>query len=151
MTKCTLVYGKDRRVLARYMRESLAQVNRENPLQRAFLIVPEQLKASTERLYFHEAEERTLLLSEVVSFRRFAMRMMELAGGESRQGISQGMQAFLLGQVLKELKPELSAYGEAIHKSSFLSFLGETIGDFLRYDIASSDLAEAAQEAESRQ
>lgn len=150
MAKVQVIYGKSRRALAKQMRARLAEANQDGTYKRAFLIVPEQMKASTERLYFEEDESRGLLLSEVLSFRRLATRLQELAGKSLGKTLSPELQMFVLGQVTRTLEHELSAYGDALKKVSFLPFLAESIGDFLRYEVDANDLISAANSAQEQ-
>lgn len=147
MGRLHLVYNENRRDLALYMRKALAKADALNPLDRSFLIVPEQLKASIERKYFMEDPTRTLLFAEILSFRRLGLRLMEIGGGLHNETLSEPMQYFILGQVLEEAGADLKAYGSALYKPSFLPFLAETMGDFLRYDISPQDLEEACLKA----
>ncbi len=143
-----VIYSPSRRELASAVVAEISRHHRERPFARGFLLVPEQQKASMERLYFAANPEQTLMLEEVLSFRRFALRLAELGGGQGRSVMSPGLQTYYLGQMLNDLKPELTEFTEAMFRPSFLSRISEAIGDFLRYNVKPAMLLEAASAAE---
>lgn len=143
-----VIYGKNRRDLSRKLRGLVAEHQAENPLSRGFLLVPEQLKAGLERQFFLEDESRSLMLEEVLSFRRFALRLAEVGGGIAGRTLSSTMQAFYLGRLVEENKEQFESFSRALFRPSYLNLLTEAVGDLLRYQIKAEDLDFAAKQAE---
>lgn len=142
-----VIYGENRRLLAKQLRNEIDAHHAGRPYSRGFLLVPEQQKAGLERQYFAEDSSRSLMLEEVLSFRRFALRLAELGGGAGRKSMSAGLQSFYLGRIMAEESSRLQAFGKAILRPSFLTMISEVIGDFLRYEIQPGQLREAAEAA----
>lgn len=144
-----VIWGNNRRLLAEELRRLLAAHQAESPYKRGFLLVPEQQKVGLERLYFREDPSRSLMLEEVLSFRRFALRIAETGGGGAKGRLSPGLQSFLLGRLIEENKDELKSFSAALFRPSFLGRISEAIGDFLRYEISPDDLYEVAAKTEA--
>ncbi len=144
-----VLYGENRRLLANRVIQEVADDQTVRPFTRGFILVPEQQKAGMERRFFAMHPDRSLMLKEVLSFRRFAFRLAELGGGQARNVMTAGLQTFRLGRILAGLEGQLQQFNEALFRPSFLSMISEVIGDFLRYNVSPAMLRETAQRAEA--
>ena len=145
MKDLQIVYSKNRRDLAKYMRADIWKHHKNEAFSRGFLIVPETLKANMERSYFSEDTERSLMLEEILSFRRFALRIAELAGGAGYNVVNPALELHLLAQSIQDLEDELQEYASLKNKPNYLSRVIDTIGDLWRYQIKASEIQEISQ------
>lgn len=127
------------------MRADIWKHHENEAFNRGFLIVPETLKANMERSYFSEDAERSLMLEEILSFRRFALRIAELAGGAGYNVVNPALELHLLAQSIKDLEDELQEYANLKNKPNYLSRITDTIGDLWRYQIQTDEILEISQ------
>lgn len=127
------------------MRSDIWQHHKEEAFSRGFLIVPETLKANMERSYFSEDAERSLMLEEILSFRRFALRIAELAGGAGYSVVNPALEIHLLAQAIQELEDELQEYASLQNKPNYLSKIIDIIGDLWRYQINPTEIQEISK------
>ena len=129
-----------------YCLQDLADFSQSQAVRRAFLLVPEEAKADTERRYMEIFDRRGLMLAEVVSFRRLAYRLFSEAGGLAHKRIGENGKALLLTRILQS-KPEAYPYlGKLAGKASYAAELSQIMGDFSRYGLDPQDLDLARQE-----
>ena len=123
-----------------YCLADLAEFSQSQAVRRAFLLVPEEAKADTERRYMEEFDRRGLMLAEVVSFRRLAYRLFSEAGGLAHKRIGENGKALLLTRIL-QAQPEAYPYlGKLAGKASYAAELSQIMGDFSRYGLEPQDL-----------
>ena len=140
-----IFYSKNRRVLSKYIREAVHEHNLNEPFSRGFFIVPETEKANMERLYFSENSERSLMLEEILSFKRFALRIAELAGGGAKATSNPALEIFLLAKAIKDIKDDLSVLEKMYSKTSYLLRIKDIIGDFWRNEISTAELLQVSE------
>lgn len=129
-----------------YCLQDLADFSQSQAVRRAFLLVPEEAKADTERRYMEIFDRRGLMLAEVVSFRRLAYRLFSEAGGLAHKRIGENGKALLLTRIL-QANPEAYPYlGKLAGKASYAAELSQIMGDFSRYGLDPQDLDLARQE-----
>lgn len=119
------------------IKKALCELHDHNsrwPAEHGFFIVPETLKADTERRYLETWPEDGLLLAEVLSFQRLASRLLDLCKAEGRRALSAAGQALLLMRLLEdeERYPTLHNYRG---RPAYALELGKVFGDFVRYDL----------------
>ncbi|MBN1775389.1 MAG: PD-(D/E)XK nuclease family protein [Clostridiales bacterium] len=117
------------------------------PHKRAFLIVPEQTKADMERRYLEvrqrlcrdgesgEAISEALMLVDVLSFHRFAHRILSDIGGIRHDLSDPAMQSLLIHRVLNEGKDDFRVLSSVSQRIGFASQIESVLEDFYRYDI----------------
>lgn len=117
------------------------------PRRRAFLIVPEQTKADMERRYL-EVRQRlcrdtssgksiseALMLVDVLSFHRFAHRILSDIGGVRHDLSDPAMQSLLIHRVLNEGKDDFRVLSSFSQRIGFATQIESVLEDFYRYDI----------------
>ena len=67
----TILYPRSSRIRARVF-DGMTRMTHLWPDRRGFLIVPERMKADTERHYLESAKANGLMMAEILSFNRFA-------------------------------------------------------------------------------
>lgn len=96
-----LYYSTDPNLLANRCLDELNEYTREDPMRRAFLIVPESMKADLERRYLEQHNKQGLMMAEVLSFNRLAYRLSSEVGGLAVQRLSLAGKSLLLQNILQ--------------------------------------------------
>ena len=96
-----LFYSTDPKVLTDFCLGELNSYTKEDQMRRAFLIVPERMKADLERRYLEKHDHAGLMMAEVLSFSRLAHRLFSEAGGLAARRISQAGKALLIQEILQ--------------------------------------------------
>ncbi len=117
------------------------------PQRRAFLIVPEQTKADMERRYL-EVRQRlcrdntsdktiseALMLVDVLSFHRFAHRILSDIGGVRHDLSDPSIQSLLIHRVLSEGKDDFKVLASVSQRIGFATQIESVLEDFYRYEI----------------
>lgn len=146
-----IIYGEDRRELAKYLRADIAKKDKEKSKARGFFIVPETEKASMERLYFQEDSSRVLLFKEILSFKRFALRIAELSGNKTKNQANRAIELYLLQEVVSSLEEELIETEIDKTKPAYLEKILLFLGELWRYELNSQDLINLADELEAKE
>ena len=130
------------------------------PKRRAFMIVPEQTKADMERRYlsvmssllakdaaFSHADPNALMLIDVVSFQRFAHRILSEIGNLPAYTLDDATKTMLIHRVLIEGKDDFRILSSFADRIGFVPELDDILGDFSRYHVTHEDLSRAANHA----
>jgi ATP-dependent helicase/nuclease subunit B len=129
------------------------------PNKRAFLIVPEQTKADMERRYLEIRQklsrspesgggiDEALMIVDVLSFHRFAHRVLAEIGGTAHDLPDAAMQSLLIHRVLNEGKDDFSVLSPISQRFGFASRIQNVLEDFYRYDITPEMLENIDEEA----
>lgn len=96
-----LFYSTDPNLLTDRCLGELNSYTKEDQMRRAFLIVPESMKADLERRYLEKYNHAGLMMAEVLSFSRLAHRLFSEAGGLAVRRISQAGKALLIQKILQ--------------------------------------------------
>ena len=120
----------------------------EWPQKRAFLIVPEQTKADMERRYLEirrrvDAREgktfasssNALMLVDVVSFHRFAHRILSEIGGYPQNFLDESSKSMLIHQILNDGKDDFKVLSALCDRMGFVPDIENVLGDFSRYHV----------------
>src|SRR5665647_2014872 len=102
------------------------------PQKRAFLIVPEQTKADMERRYLEvrrrvdaregkssAAASNALMLVDVVSFHRFAHRILSEVGGYPQDFLDESSKSMLIHQILNDGKDDFKVLSALCDRMGF--------------------------------
>ena len=113
------------------------------PTRRGYIIVPERMKAEVERRYIEILQEKkggksdaAFMMIDVVSFSRFAFRVLSEVGGMGGKSMSPAARTVLIHRILSENKEEFPVLGSFAERVGFVSDLDEVLGDFYRYGIS---------------
>lgn len=120
------------------------------PTRRGYIIVPEKMKAEVERRYIEILQEKkggkgndaAFMMIDVVSFSRFAYRILSEAGGMNGKPMSPAARTILIHRILSESKDEFPVLGSFAERVGFVADLDEVLGDFYRYGISGQMLEE---------
>lgn len=119
------------------------------PTRRGYIIVPEKMKAEVERRYIEILKEKkggktdsAFMMIDVVSFSRFAYRVLSEVGSSSGKALSPAARIILIHRVLSESKEEFPVLGSFSERVGFVSEIDEVLGDFYRYGISGQMLEE---------
>ena len=126
------------------------------PTRRGYIIVPEKMKAEVERRYIEILQKKkggksdaAFMMIDVVSFSRFAYRVLSEVGGMGGKAMSPAARTILIHRILSENKDEFSVLSSFSERVGFVSDLDEVLGDFYRYGISGQMLEEMDLSAES--
>lgn len=145
-----LLYGENRNRLRRICLEEARGLTASWPDRRALLIVPETSKLEMERDYLAVSPgSTTLMMAEVLSFRRLAWRLLGEVGALPRTPLSATGQTLLLYQVLDRLAPELRVFSGLANRPFFIRQLASLIGDLKRQRISAEQLLRGSSEVVS--
>ena len=121
----------------------------EWPTRRGYIIVPEKMKAEVERRYIEilsekkgSADNSAFMMIDVVSFSRFAYRVLSEVGGSGGKTMSPIERTILLHRILKEDKTDFSLLSHFSERVGFVHDVDEVLGDFYRYDVSPESLLE---------
>lgn len=129
----------------------LEEICRESyrwPGKRAYLIVPEQTKADMERRYLEirnrlcdrscptpPESKNALMLVDVVSFSRFAHRILSEVGGFPEEYLDKASETMLIHRILSEGKADFKVLSSLSDRIGFVPEVQSVLGDFLRYHV----------------
>ncbi len=139
-----LLFGSDPGSLIVQCLTELHSLTVDFPDQRAFLIVPEQIKVQMEQAYIDTTGTAGLMMAEVLSFRRLAHRLLDETGLLPGRRVDAFGRRMLLFRVLKENREQMHSFGHLADRSSFLAEVEAVVGDLKRHAISASQLQEAA-------
>ncbi len=140
-----LICHKNPDQLIREVFDQLSQHRLAWPDHRAFIVVPEYLKADMERRYITSQQAGGLMMAEVLSFRRLATRLFMEAGRQAAGGISRAGKTVLVQKMLLDDKLPFRKFNRLAGKPRYATELVSVLGDFHRYDISTQDLRTAGE------
>ena len=140
MCRPELVYSSDPDVLVEHVFAELIDRNLEWPDHRAFVIVPEYLKADMERRYITGRQTGGLMMAEVLSFNRLATRLFSETGQQMARPISKAGKAILVQRALLDPSQTFRRFHRMAAKPHYAIDLVNILGDFHRYEITRHDL-----------
>ncbi len=135
-----IVFSTDHERLVDHIFRQLNRRLDKWPDHRAFLIVPEPMKADIERGYMTKAHAEGLMMAEVLSFRRLAARLFAESGTFTAPPLSGAGKAVLAQSILLDNNIPFRRFHRLAGKPRYASELVSILGDFQRYDISSEDL-----------
>ena len=99
--------------------------------------------ADVERRYIEILKEKkggksdsAFMMIDVVSFSRFAYRVLSEVGSSGGKVLSPAARTILIHRVLSESKEEFPVLGSFAERVGFVSEIDEVLGDFYRYGIS---------------
>src|SRR5690625_2293529 len=119
-----------------FLRNEMKEKLLEEPQGPAiFYIVPDQMTFQEEYALFNEGELQGSIRAQVVSFSRLAWRVLQEAGGGTRQFISSVGIQMMLRKIIEEKQTDWQVFQKAIEKQGFLNDLEMMITEFKRHQI----------------
>jgi len=123
------------------------------PRKRSFLLVPEQTKADMERRFLDvrlssqsadekEASSRndSLMLTDILSFHRFAHRLASEIGAPNREVFSTSVMSLMVHRILSSAPDDFQVLSGMSRRIGFAAEIEKVLGDFYRYNITSEML-----------
>ncbi len=135
-----IVFSKKHESLVDYMFEQMEHRLHLWPDHRAFLIVPEPMKADMERHYITKAQVGGLMMAEVLSFSRLATRLFAESGMYMTPPLSRAGKAILAQKILLDENISFRRFQRLAGRPQYAAELVRILGDFQRYDISTEDL-----------
>lgn len=126
------------------IREQLRSGDNGHPL---VLLVPEQATFKTEHALVTTPGMSGFMRAQVLSFRRFAYRVMQEAGGTARIHIADNGKKMLLHKLLHRMKDELKVFQHTAGQPGFIDRLSEMMVELNRYCIDAKRLEEELERA----
>ncbi len=137
-----IVYSEDHDALIDHIFERVERRLEVQPDQRAFLIVPEPMKADIERHFITKTHVGGIMLTEVLSFRRLATRLFSESGVPTPDLLSNAGKAILTQKILLDQEIPFRTFKRMAGQPRYAAELVHILGDFRRYGISSEELLE---------
>ncbi len=147
--KVRLLYSPDPDQLVRAVFKELSDHHSQWPDQRAFILVPEYMKADMERRYLTDQAAGGLMMAEVLSFNRLASRLADEVGRQAVPVISTAGKAVLAQKALLDDNLPFNRFHRLAGKPRYALELVSILGDFNRYRITAGDLRASKEEPAS--
>ncbi len=135
-----IVYSEDYDLLVDHIFERMERRLEFQPDQRAFLIVPEPMKADMERHFITRTHIGGIMLTEILSFRRLATRLFSESGIPTHEPLSSAGKAILAQKILLDPEMPFRTFKRMAGQPRYAAELVRILGDFQRYEISSDDL-----------
>ncbi len=117
------------------------------PESRALLVVPDPLKLDTEAFLMQATDRRSLLLAEVLGFRRLAERVLGEVGGLAARYVDASGRTMAVHRVLKAHAAELAAFGPMADRPGFVPQVETVLSELRRYGVRPDDLVRSPAES----
>ncbi len=143
-----VLYGEHAGEAVDFCLEEICRESYRWPEKRAYLIVPEQTKADMERRYLEVRNrlcdrscptppetKNALMLVDVVSFSRFAHRILSEVGGFPEEYLDKASETMLIHRILSEGKQDFKVLSALADRIGFVPEVQSVLGDFLRYHV----------------
>lgn len=131
-----------------FIEREVMQIVNEQPLGAPiFLIVPDQMSFSSEKdLTMMAGEGRGTIRVQVTSFKRLAWRILQEAGGISRQELNGFGYRMMLKKVLQEQRDHLKLFAKASDKRGFTEEVEQLLKEFNRYSLTGDKMDDVQQQ-----
>lgn len=143
-----LVYSQHKQALWDHCLSRISEHTGLWPDHRAFLIVPESIKADTERRYLEKYGHSGLMMAEVLSFRRLAYRLFAEAGGLAVDYVSPAGKSMLIQSLIRQHRDELRRFSRFADRPGYAAEVESVLGDFHRYEIRAEDLRQISDQSD---
>ena len=112
------------------------------------LLVPDQYTFQSEKKLLEFSGEKSLLRTEVLSFKRMALRVFDKAGGRTENVIEDSGKSMLIYKLLKENIDDLNYFKKISKQQGFVGIISKTITEFKKYNISQENLENKKEEIE---
>ncbi|QAA30390.1 helicase-exonuclease AddAB subunit AddB [Clostridium manihotivorum] len=134
------IYGRAGSGKSYYCIEEIKKRIEEGKENKLILLVPEQITFQTETRLLKHIGEKSVLKSEVLSFKRMAHRVFNFCGGITHKRMNEAGRNMLIFKVLEEVNERLSVFYRASKQQGFVDVVSRTITEFKKYNITSEIL-----------
>ncbi|MDO5737900.1 MAG: PD-(D/E)XK nuclease family protein [Eubacteriales bacterium] len=139
-----ILHGADPRALLDRCLYELAEFTDTNPQRKAYLLVPESLKAESERRYLEKFARGGLLMADVLSFRRLAEYCLARTGAPA-EPLSNFAELLILKSILEARESDFKKLCLASSKLENLSEIAKVLRDFSRHGLNGLEIQEASK------
>ena len=149
-----VLFGEHANELIDECLEKISAEARLWPHKRAFLLVPEPIKADMEIRLLRflkkqneglRAANEALMLVDVVSFSRLSHRILSEVGGISDEFMDDALETMLIHTILREGGKDFTALSALSDRIGFVPEIQNVLGDFSRYHVTAGRLREIEQ------
>ena len=98
-------------------------------------IVPEQYTFQRETMLLHVVDERGLIRSQVLSFKRMAHRVFEKCGGRVNTVMSDSGKSMLIHKILQNTQDKLHYFNRISREQGFTDIISDTLTEMKKYNI----------------
>ncbi|MBO4495631.1 MAG: PD-(D/E)XK nuclease family protein [Clostridiales bacterium] len=127
------------------------------PTRRGYIIVPETMKAEVERRYIEilkekkggDASDSAFMMIDIVSFSRFAYRLLSEVGGGQKKLLKPVTKTILIHRILQQEKEDFYVLSRFSDRVGFVAEVEEVLGDFYRYGVSGQMLLDLDLSGES--
>ncbi|BBN98436.1 helicase-exonuclease AddAB subunit AddB [Sporolactobacillus terrae] len=112
-------------------------------------LVPEHMTFSLEYTLASTPDLGGMTRLNVYSLSRLALRVLQQAGGATRQHLNTAGISMLLRKIVENRKNELHLFRKAAQQSGFYDLLGDTLIEFKRYCLEPEEIALRGQQIKS--
>ncbi|RKL69349.1 helicase-exonuclease AddAB subunit AddB [Salipaludibacillus neizhouensis] len=138
----TFILGRSGSGKTTNVQNEIVRKMQEDPMGPPIIyIVPDQMTFQVERKLV-EKLGHGMTRTQVLSFSRLALRVLQEVGGISRYHIQQTGIQMLLRQVVERAKPDFTIFQKALSSPGFINQLEQMLSEFKRYQIDSDTLRE---------
>jgi ATP-dependent helicase/nuclease subunit B len=139
------IYGRAGSGKSHYCIEEIKNRIEKEKENKLILLVPEQITFQTETRLLKHIGEKSVLKSEVLSFKRMAHRVFNFCGGITHKRMNEAGRNMVIFKVLEEVSDKLSVFYRASKQQGFIDIVSKTITEFKKYNITSEILRSTIQ------
>ncbi|MCR5527465.1 MAG: PD-(D/E)XK nuclease family protein [Lachnospiraceae bacterium] len=118
----------------------------ENLKKNVIVVVPEQTSHTVTADLIERTKGGGILNIDVLGFARFAHRIFDSAGGDTRELLDDTGKNLILRRVAADHAEELKILGKNLKKQGYISEIKSVISEFIQYDINNEVISSAAAE-----
>lgn len=139
-----ILYSTSRIALRSHILKEIKHLIANQPEQRVILLVPEQTKMDMERDLLAQIGRPAVMMTEILSFRRLAWRLLSEVGRQPQGTIDHVGQGMLIHAILTQNKQQLHSFGHLADRPGFINQVAAALGDVRRYNLKVDDLSDVA-------
>lgn len=136
------IFGRAGAGKSQYCLEQIKERLENGSDNKLILLVPDQYTFQTEKKLLEYIGERSLLRTEVLSFKRMATRVFEKYGGRAINVIGDSGKSMLIYKLLKEKGEDLKYFNKISKQQGFVGIVSKSITEFKKYNISEEILRE---------
>lgn len=137
--------GKSHRIY-----EEIMQRAAQEPGRNFLIIVPDQFTMQTQKDLVMRSDRGGILNIDVLSFGRLSHRILEEVGTKEMPVLDDTGKSLVLQKIAADLKEQLPAMGNLLHKQGYIHEVKSAISEFMQYGISTQDMDKLIASAEKR-
>ncbi|NGP44510.1 helicase-exonuclease AddAB subunit AddB [Bacillaceae bacterium SIJ1] len=145
-----LILGRSGQGKTSFIHNEIEQNVVDFPHRKTIIIVPDQMTHQTEYSLISRPQFPGMLGTEVLSFSRLALRIMQGTSGAEQPFINETGVHMLLRQCFEKVKDDLLVYHSSISKHGFIQDVYAFFQELKRYQMTADDVSAYEMSAEER-